>query len=117
MTTPERGTLRFGRSSIDYAVERSARRGTLTIAVDLRHGVVVQAPRETTPERIAEVVRRKAPWILLRLAEFSELPAPPPPREFLNGESFLYLGRSYRLKDTTSAKEEKPPKQENLAHD
>lgn len=103
MTTQECGTLRFGRSSISYLIERSTRRGTLTIAVDLPHGVVVQAPRETAAERIAEVVRRKAPWILRRLAEFSELPAPPPPREFVNGESFLYLGRNYRLKAVPQA--------------
>jgi predicted metal-dependent hydrolase len=98
MAAQERGTLRFGRSDIAYAIERSARRNTLTIAVDLRRGVVVRAPRELTVERIAEVVRRKAPWILRRLAEFSELPTPPLPREFINGEGFLYLGRHYRLK-------------------
>jgi predicted metal-dependent hydrolase len=98
MTTQERGTLRFGRSTIPYAVERSARRQTLTIAVDVQRGVVVQAPRETTAEKIAEVVRRKAAWVLRRLADLSDLPAPPPPREFVNGESFLYLGRNYRLK-------------------
>jgi predicted metal-dependent hydrolase len=98
MTTPERGAVRFGRSSIGYAVERSARRRTLTIAVDLRGGVTVQAPRDTPAETIAAAVRRKAPWVLRRLADLAELPPAPPPKEFVNGETFLYLGRGYRLK-------------------
>jgi predicted metal-dependent hydrolase len=98
MTTHERGVIRFGRSLIDYAVERSPHRRTLTIAVDLRTGVLVKAPRETSSETIAAVVRRKGSWILQRLADFAELPAIPRPKEFINGESFLYLGRNYRLK-------------------
>jgi predicted metal-dependent hydrolase len=98
MTTSERGAVRFGRSSIGYAVERSARRQTLTIAVDLRGGVTVQAPRETPAETIAAAVRRKAPWVLRQLADLAELPPAPPPKEFVNGETFLYLGRGYRLK-------------------
>ena len=98
MTTPERGVIPFGRSTIRYTVERRARRRTVTIAVDARDGVIVQAPHEITPDAIGAVVRRKAPWIMRRLADFAELPAPPAPKEFINGEGFLYLGRSYRLK-------------------
>jgi predicted metal-dependent hydrolase len=97
MTTPERGAVLFGRSAIDYAVERSARRKTLTIAVDLRCGVTVRAPQDAPAATIAAAVRRKAPWVLGRLAEFAELRPVPPPREFVNGETFLYLGRGYRL--------------------
>lgn len=98
MTTPERGSVRFGRSDINYTVERSASRKTLTIAVDLRGGVTVQAPRDTSDEKIAAVVRRKGPWVLRRLADLAELPPAPPPKEFVNGEGFVYLGRGYRLK-------------------
>jgi predicted metal-dependent hydrolase len=108
MTTPERGAVRFGRSTIPYTVERSARRKTLTIAVDLRDGVSVQAPPDTSAETIAAVMRRKAPWVLRRLADFAELPPVPPPKEFLNGETFLYLGRGYRLRAVPGAGCESP---------
>jgi predicted metal-dependent hydrolase len=108
MTTPERGAVLFGRSTIDYAVERSARRNTLTIAVDLQGGVTVRAPQDTPAETIAAAVRRKAPWVLGRLADFAELRPLPSPREFVNGETFLYLGRGYRLKAVTQTGCEAP---------
>ncbi len=108
MTTPERGAVCFGRSTIAYTVERSARRTTLTIAVDLHDGVSVQAPRGAPAAAIAAAVRRKAPWVLRRLADFAELRPVPPPKEFVNGETFPYLGRGYRLKAVARADCESP---------
>jgi len=98
----------FGNSAIDYRLERSDRRKTVTIAVDPRIGVLVKAPPDTPMRRIDGVVKAKGPWILQRLVECRELGPGPAPKEFVAGESYSYLGRSYRLKIDGSAVVGKP---------
>ena len=48
--------------------------------------------------RLDEIVTRKAPWIVQRLRRAERHGPTPTPREFVSGESVLYLGRHYRLK-------------------
>ena len=48
-------------------------------------------------DRIDALVESKRYWIYKNLAEWRDLNATRVPREYRNGESFLYLGRSYRL--------------------
>jgi hypothetical protein len=69
---------------------------TVAIAVD-REGILVRAPAETPLDRLDEIVRGKARWIAERLRRFRELPPAPSAREFVSGETFLYLGRQARL--------------------
>ncbi|MCR9161682.1 MAG: M48 family metallopeptidase [Nannocystaceae bacterium] len=98
MNVEEERQVRFGRTTIDYGIRRSARRQTVAVAVDPVEGVMLTAPANATAERLDEVVRDKAPWIVdrLRLVAESELRADA--HEFVSGESFAYLGRHYRLK-------------------
>lgn len=42
-------------------------------------------------------VREKRMWIYTRLAEQEALGGPAPVKEYVSGEGFSYLGRSYRL--------------------
>jgi predicted metal-dependent hydrolase len=72
---------------------------TVAIAVD-REGVLVRAPAETPLDRLDEIVRGKARWISDRLRRFRELPPAPSERQFVSGETFLYLGRQARLSVT-----------------
>lgn len=95
--TQELDQVPFGTSLIDYRVERSRRRKTVTIAVDANE-VVVKAPAEAPAARLREVVQGKGAWILQRVMEFEELGPAPPPMEYVSGESCAYLGRHYRLK-------------------
>ena len=62
----------------------------MAIAVD-REGVLVRAPAETPLDRLDEIVRGKAVWITARLRRFRELPPPLSERQFVSGETFLYL--------------------------
>ena len=50
-----------------------------------------------TPEQVDEVVQSKRMWIYRNLAEWRDLNATAVVRQWVNGESFLYLGRCYRL--------------------
>jgi hypothetical protein len=104
----EQRQVQFGRSVIDYRIERSARRETITIAVDHGAGVVLKAPYTATMIRLDDVVKTKAPWILQRLGEFREFGPGPAPKEFVAGESYSYLGRSYRLRIKRSSDTTKP---------
>lgn len=91
--------VRFGTTRIAYGVERSARRKkTVAVAVEPGGQVVVKAPVSTEPAKLDEIVRRKARWILERRKRQEELRPWPGEREHVSGESFLYLGRQYRLK-------------------
>ena len=108
MKQPETGTVQFGRFLIEYAVIRRARRKTVTIAVDPTQGVILYAPEKATAERLNKIVAGKAAWIEKRLRQFDEVAMPPPAREFVSGESFLYLGRHYRLQVARVNKPEEP---------
>jgi predicted metal-dependent hydrolase len=96
MMAVERSQVRFGHTAIPYLVRRSTRRATVSIAIDSAAGVLVTAPQATPIERLDQVVHGKARWIVKHLGQQPESTAPG--REFVSGETFLYLGRQYRLR-------------------
>jgi len=82
---------------IEYQLLPGADRQTTDIVIE-RDGVVrVRPPRRMTPEQVDATVFSKRMWIYRNLAEWSDLNAARVAREWVNGESFLYLGSSYRL--------------------
>lgn len=98
MPSQETLEVRFGDVTIIYEVVRSQRRRkTVKITVDPVDGVRVAAPERASQERLSELVRRRAPWILRHLNEDASAYLPRPPHEFVSGESFEYLGRQARL--------------------
>lgn len=89
-------TLRV--DDLTLALRRSERRKTLGITVERDGSLVVSAPTAAPQPDIEAFVRQKQFWIYTKLAEKEILRGSGlPPREFVNGEGFLYLGRSYRL--------------------
>lgn len=82
---------------IAYQLLPGAERQTTDIVIE-RDGVVrVRPPLKMTPEQVDETVFSKRMWIYRNLAEWQDLNATRVVREWVNGESFLYLGSSYRL--------------------
>lgn len=94
----ERSAVQFGTTRIPYQIHRSARRATVSLTVDAAEGLIVTAPQTTAIAKLDSVVRAKARWIIARLHQGRELMPPTPAREFVSGESFLYLGRQCRLR-------------------
>lgn len=84
-------------ADIDYRITRSARRKMLEIIVDRDGSVQVQAPAAMPDDEIAAVVQAKRVWIYKALAEWRDLNAAQTDRDYVNGQSFLYLGAHYRL--------------------
>jgi predicted metal-dependent hydrolase len=90
--------LTYGADTICYEVRFLASRHTLAIEVHPDSRVLVRAPLGCPETLIAERVRKRAGWINRQLSEFDRYRPRTPARQYLNGESHLYLGRQYRLK-------------------
>lgn len=92
------GTIEFGRETIHYEVHFRSSRRMLGIEVHPDSRVLVVAPTGTSEALIAERVQRRAAWISKQLADFDRYRPRTPARQYIGGESHLYLGRQYRLK-------------------
>lgn len=81
-----------------FALTRSSRRKTLEIGVDRQGELTLAVPTECSRARIERFARERKFWVYTKLAEKERLFKPRSPKDFTEGEGFLYLGRSYRLK-------------------
>ncbi len=84
-------------NDIDYVLLPGTERKTTDIVIERNGLVTVRPPTGLSPEQVDAVVHSKRMWIYKNLAEWRDLNATAVVREWVNGESFLYLGRSYRL--------------------
>lgn len=82
---------------IDYVLLPGKDRKTTDIVIERDGVVTVRPPRGFSPEQVDAVVESKRMWIYKNLAEWRDLNTAVTVREWVNGESFLYLGSSYRL--------------------
>ncbi len=79
----------------------------VAIRVNPDLSVHVHAPLFASTEEVVQVVKRKARWILKQKRYFQQFLPRTPQRQYVSGESHLYLGRRYRLKiSKASAKED-----------
>ena len=93
-----RTAIGFGAESIPYEVRFIAGRTTLGIEVHPDLTVRVRAPVGCAPELIHARVNRRAAWISKQLAAFRRYTPKTPPRQYVSGETHIYLGRQYRLR-------------------
>ena len=92
---PERHSIRYGEHRIDFSIMRRDRT-TLEIAVEPDASVVVAAPRDAQLAAIEEKVRKRAAWIQRQQRYFIQFLPRTPDRQYVAGETHLYLGRQYR---------------------
>lgn len=88
----------YGGETVPYEVLHIEGRKSLSIEVHPDGRVLVRAPLHCPQALVAERVERRAGWICRQLSEFESYRPRTPARQFLSGESHLYLGRQYRLK-------------------
>jgi len=91
--------------SLVFEVRRSPRRTTLELTIDRAGELVIHAPETSDPQDLARWTRSKLLWVHGKLSRKAEVAPRVRQPEFVSGESFSYLGRSYRLKVIHGAKE------------
>lgn len=86
----------YGTQTIEFSVEYSKRK-SIEIGVEIPDIVKVVAPEGLSEAIILEKVKKKAKWIVTKLFEIREVQYLRAKKEYVNGESLLYLGRNYSL--------------------
>lgn len=92
----------FGGRSIAYTLSRGKRKN-LRIVIGPDLSVAVCAPERASPQRIDEAIHKKARWISKTLDKVAAYHPLPTPKQYISGETFVYLGRQYRLKVLSAA--------------
>lgn len=98
---PETGwSFHYGSEVIPFAVRRQPQRRNSSIAIHVEPegNVVVDAPIDASRAAILAAVRKRSRWIQRHRSGFLRRRAHTLPREYVSGESVIYLGRRYRLK-------------------
>ena len=73
------------------------RRKTFALIVQRDGSLVVRAPLRASDKQIGDLVQEKEKWIIAKQEAARRMYANTRPKEFVNGEGFLYLGKSYKL--------------------
>lgn len=81
---------------LKYQIKYSNRK-TLNISVERDRSIIVRAPHHLTPEKIEEIVQSKRQWIKEKLNHAQKYPLVLESKEFVSGETLMYLGRNYQL--------------------
>jgi len=89
-------TLTF--DDLTFELRESSQRRTLEIIVDRDGNLVLATPLAVPLETLEQFVDDKRIWIYTKLEEKQAQASSGSPREYVSGEGFPYLGRSYRLK-------------------
>lgn len=99
--------LQYGDQRIPYQVMFSTHKhGKLSIHVLPTGMVCVEAPPGTPLGEIKHAVTRRARWVSGHMRSAGAHRVHLPPREYVSGESHLYLGRRYLLKVRQSDSDE-----------
>jgi predicted metal-dependent hydrolase len=83
---------------LTFELRHSEKRRTIGITIGRMGELVLSAPPDCPQALIEHAVQEKRRWIYTKLAQKEMLFKAPPDKEFVNGEGFYYLGRSYRLR-------------------
>lgn len=87
----------FTVDELKFELRRSSRRKTLELIVDRDGELIIAAPDGLAESVMADFVREKRFWLYTKLAEKEARRHEVSAKEFVDGEGFPYLGRTYRL--------------------
>ncbi|HAR63641.1 MAG: hypothetical protein DKM50_00180 [Candidatus Margulisiibacteriota bacterium] len=94
----ESGMIMHNERIIKYSIQRSSKRRSIALGIDLHNGLKINAPHKATTKTVEDIIRKKIKWIIRHLQSHEELKKMLPTHNFVNAESFLYLGSSITLK-------------------
>ena len=82
---------------LTFEVRWSSRRKTVELSVERDGSLVILAPSGTADSLLEGYIRDKTFWIYTKLAQKEALQHPVTAKEYVTGEGFHYLGKTYRL--------------------
>ena len=82
--------------SITYSIVYSKRK-TISIIIERDRSVIVRAPFDTSKTIIEREINKRKRIIQKKIDHNQKYPIDKHPKEFISGESLLYLGRNYKL--------------------
>lgn len=83
---------------IPVSIERSAKRRTIGLTVERDGTVTARVPSSSSDSEIERVLKSRELWLHSALEKRRETLAIEGGKEFVSGEGFHYLGKSYRLR-------------------
>lgn len=89
-------TLTF--KDLTLSVQHSAKRRTIGITIDRDGQLIISAPVGISLDILRQAVEKQSLWIYRHLLRKEALNPKIVEKEYVTGEGFYYLGRSYRLK-------------------
>jgi predicted metal-dependent hydrolase len=90
-------SVMYGSQSIDFSIQHVSR-NTLAIEVLPDSSVVIKAPIGTGVDDIRKKVAKRARWIIRQQQYFRQFEPRTPERQYVGGETHLYLGRQFRIR-------------------
>jgi predicted metal-dependent hydrolase len=79
-------------------VHRSDRKRTVGLTIERDGSLIITAPSKASQQTLENIVQQKSQWIYKHLLKKQEINPAYSPKQYVTGEGFPYLGRSYRLK-------------------
>ena len=89
-------TYNYGATSIAYRLVPEERK-TLRLTVYPDMSVILRHPEALSLPAIDTFIKRKRIWLSTQLAFFAKFAKKRYKREYISGESYLYLGKQYQL--------------------
>jgi len=80
----------------EYEIKYSNRK-TVNISVERDRSVIVRVPEGLSKEKIKSIVQSKENWINDKIKHEQKYPVKLEPKEFVSGETLMYLGKNYQL--------------------
>jgi predicted metal-dependent hydrolase len=102
-TDSTKDIIQFGTRQIPYYLHRADRK-RLRIVVSPELMVDVFVPNTASDEQVRIAVQKKASWIARTIDKLETYHPLPAPKLYVSGETFVYLGRQYRLKVENGSK-------------
>ncbi|MCK9438476.1 M48 family metallopeptidase [Patescibacteria group bacterium] len=92
----ERHIFKYGSFSYQYFVVRQDRK-TVSLSVQPSLNIVLRCPKDFSHDKIEKFLKRKWSWLEKQIKYFKKFKTDLSKKEYISGESFLYLGRQYKL--------------------
>jgi hypothetical protein len=92
----KKSIFNYGSDKFEYYLLREERK-TLRLTVYPNLKIVLFCPLDYSEEKIVKFLKRKYVWLKKQIKEFKRLKPNNGIKEYVSGESFLYLGRQHKL--------------------